>query len=337
MSVDYTQLMTALEAGNYQQLEGLLIGHSLADMVEIGLLIGPDRLREVSYRIDRRYRDRAPFSTPRVVPPSPPRTQSTGREYTIDVLAATLHSAYGEVIAGRTRDDVALALRTEVAAAVTRIATERGATQVVRITRDVTRTLPTPLATVPRLTEADFVGVATRHGVESRAVRAVATVESGGRSGFDDRNRPKILMEGHKFRHYTNAKFDRTHPHLSKPYPRQRPFYRWNQYARMYEALLLAPVAAVQSASWGMFQVMGFNHNGWPDPVSFAVAMFAGEGNHLRSFEAYCTANGVWRPLTARNWAGVARAYNGADYATNDYDGQMLRAYNALAPRPGAR
>jgi hypothetical protein len=333
MSVSYTQLMTALEVDDYQRLENQFLLMKLPDMVEAGMLIGPYRLRELGYRIDRRYSNRAKFSTPGVYAiKSMVRIMTTSKDYTVDVVASTLEVAFAELLAGRKPNDTTVAVRAAIATAVNTTAKDFSAKQTIRITRDVSSTLPNPGTSVAKLTESDFAALAARHNVDTAAVKAIAKVESGGRSGFDNENRPKILFEGHLFRKFTQRRFDKTHPHLSMGYPASRVFYKWDQYARLYEALLLDPQAAVSAASWGMFQVMGFNHNGWPDPISFAAAMFLDESNHLKSFEAFCTANGVWKPLAGKDWAAVAKAYNGADYATNAYDTKMKAAFDALQP-----
>lgn len=333
MSVSYQQLMSALEFDDFRGLENLFVLMKLPEMVEAGLVVGPFRLRELGYRIDRRYHNRPVFSTPGVhAMKSMVRTMTTSKDFTVDVIACTLETAFNETLAGRKPSDSTLATRAEIGSEINAAAARFSTTQALRITRDVTRTLPAASTSVSKLTEADFVAIAARHKVETAAVKAIAKVESGGRSGFDDQNRPKILFEAHLFRKFTNRRFDKTHPHLSMAYPASRAFYKWEQYPRLYEAMLLDPKAALSAASWGMFQVMGFNHNGWPDPISFAAAMFAGEANHLKSFEAFCSANGVWKPLADQNWAAVAKAYNGADYAANAYDTKMQAAYDALQP-----
>ncbi|NJM92326.1 MAG: N-acetylmuramidase family protein [Rhodospirillaceae bacterium] len=70
--------------------------------------------------------------------------------------------------------------------------------------------------------------------------------------------RPKILFERHIFHQRTNGKFDATHPDISHP--------KWGeygkasaQYDRLGRAMALDRQAALESASWGLPQVMGFN------------------------------------------------------------------------------
>lgn len=182
-----------------------------------------------------------------------------------------------------------------------------------------------------KLASTDFVAAANSLGCEVAAVRAVAEVESGGRTGFDDKKRPKILFEIHLFREATKSKYDKTHPHLSAPYksPLRRASYKKDQWAVMREAFGLDPDAAVKSASWGMFQVLGRNYQmcGWKNVRQFVYDMFESEGQHLRAFLGYCRGANITRHLKTRNWAAFALGYNGEDYKSNAYDTKMASAY----------
>jgi hypothetical protein len=168
-------------------------------------------------------------------------------------------------------------------------------------------------------------------GCETAAVRAVAEVESGGRTGFDTQKRPKILFEIHLFRDNTKHRYDKTHPHLSAPYssPLRRASYKKDQWAVMREAFALDPDAAVKSASWGMFQVLGSNYKmcGWQNVRQFVYDMFESEAQHLRAFLGFCRGANITSYLKTRNWAAFARGYNGPDYASNAYHTKMASAY----------
>jgi LysM repeat protein len=182
-----------------------------------------------------------------------------------------------------------------------------------------------------RLVASDFSDAARQLDCETAAVRAVAEVESGGRTGFDARRRPKILFEIHLFRSNTNRRFDRSHPHLSAPYssPRRRQSYAKDQWQVIREAFALDQAAAVKSASWGMFQVLGSNYSicGWSSVRQFSADMFVSEAQHMRAFLGFCRANNLVRHLRTKNWAAFARGYNGPDYASNAYDTKMANAY----------
>lgn len=182
-----------------------------------------------------------------------------------------------------------------------------------------------------RLVSSDYERAARELGVEVATVRAVASVEAGGRTGFDKKKRPKILFEIHKFRKHTGHRYDKSHPHLSAPYKskHRRASYGRDQWDVIQQAFALDHEAAVKSASWGLFQVMGenFTNVGWKHVRRFVIDMFASEGQHLHAFLGFCKANNLVQHLRNRNWAAFARGYNGADYASNAYDVKMAAAY----------
>jgi hypothetical protein len=190
-----------------------------------------------------------------------------------------------------------------------------------------------------RLVPADFDAAARELGVEAAAVHAVATVESGGRTGFDGHDRPKIRYENHYFQRLTHHRFDKSHPNLSCKYGSKQ--YKLthgkksDQWAILREAFALAPEAAVMACSWGMFQVMGENWDsiGWKDLRRFVDDMFASEGQHLRAFMGFCKHAGLVKYLKSHAWASFARGYNGPAYAANAYDVKIRTAYQQYARR----
>jgi len=113
------------------------------------------------------------------------------------------------------------------------------------------------------VSDAMWQRLATRLDVELAALQAVAEVESSG-SGFlpaPDR-RPKILFEGHVFHRLTAGRYSATHPGISYPQWDRRRYSGSlaGEWKRLDKAAALDPVAAMQSASWGAFQIMGFNY-----------------------------------------------------------------------------
>lgn len=200
------------------------------------------------------------------------------------------------------------------------------------IDADPTGLLPAPNPDAAKLCDADFIAAAGQFGLEAALIHAVAEVESGGRTGFDAKGRPKILFEGHIFHKRTGGKYDDDYPEISQPtWNLAKPYYSWDQWTRMYEAMQLDCDAALSAASWGMFQVMGFNHNGWSNVRDFVNAMFESEAQHLAAFLAYCRDNHLFAALRNKDFAAFAEAYNGAGYAQNQYDTKMQRAYQKYA------
>jgi hypothetical protein len=189
-----------------------------------------------------------------------------------------------------------------------------------------------------RLVASDFEAAARELGCEAAAVHAVAEVESGGRTGFDAQRRPKILFETHHFRRHTGGAFNTSHPELTAPFrsAEQRASYRKDQWEVLRSAFALDPEAAVKSASWGMFQVLGSNAAaaGWSSLRQFVADMFHSEAQHMRAFLDFCRANHLTQHLQTRSWAAFAAGYNGASYAENQYDVKMARAYARYSGTP---
>ena len=205
--------------------------------------------------------------------------------------------------------------------------------------------LPTRGASLP-LVIADYGNAARQIGVATAAVRAVAAVESGGRTGFDHRQRPVLRYENHVFRQLTSGRYDRSHPQLSAAYGsaqyhRTHRFggtqYADEQWSLLEQAFALSPDHAVMACSWGMFQVMGENYRsiGWTNLEQFVSDMFYSASQHLRAFLGFCRHAGLVTYLEHQQWARFAQGYNGPSYRQNHYDTQLAH-YFAQYSRGGA-
>ncbi len=192
--------------------------------------------------------------------------------------------------------------------------------------------LPIPHPSV-LLSDQDYQQIAAHLGCEVAAIKAVASVESAGNAFFADW-RPKMLFEAHIFSRQTNHQYDSQFPQISSP--------KWDkslylggerEYQRLAAAMTLNPEAALRSASWGRFQIMGFNSQlcGYGTVKQFVKAMFSSEREHLNAFVGFIQRNNIVRYLVAKNWAAFARAYNGPGYANNRYDEKMASAYAKFA------
>lgn len=185
------------------------------------------------------------------------------------------------------------------------------------------------------LTDADFERAAKAIGCTVAAVRAVNQVES--RGGFFADRRPKILFERHIFHRLTGGQFDARNSNVSSRSPRGY-IGGPREYDRLAAAIAFDRDAALKSASWGAFQIMGFNHKlaGFADVESFVAAMVSGEGAQLDGFISFVRKTGLGDELIRLDWAGFARGYNGEGYRENRYDEKMRDAY-AFYSRGGAR
>lgn len=175
------------------------------------------------------------------------------------------------------------------------------------------------------LQECDFVTAANLLNCEVAAIKAVAEVESSG-GGFLKDGQPKILFERHYFHRLTNGKYTKDHPDISNT---KTGGYTSNEHARLAKAAKLDRDAALQSASWGKFQIMGSHWKalGYESIQGFINAMYASETEHLMAFVKFVKVNGLQDELQRKDWANFARGYNGSAYAKNKYDIKIANAY----------
>jgi hypothetical protein len=188
-----------------------------------------------------------------------------------------------------------------------------------------------------------WMALAKSLAVEAAVLKAVAAVEAAG-SGFlpDDPAKPKILFEGHAFHRLTGGRFAAQRPDLS--YPKwDRTKYSGTlkgEWARLDAACNLDRPAALQSASWGMFQIMGFNYAycGCPEVEAFVALQHAGAAPQMECFARFVARPPYLKALQAKDWVAFAAAYNGPQHAKNHYAPKMAAAYATFAAAaPAAR
>jgi len=176
---------------------------------------------------------------------------------------------------------------------------------------------------------------ANKLGIEPAALKAVTKVESSG-SGFLANGKPKILFEGHIFwRELKKLDIDPMQFALANP---DILYKKWTkehykggkaEFERLEKAKLINNEAALSSASWGLFQIMGFNYKvaGYKNVVDFVEAQHKSEGEHLNAFCNYIKSRKLIPHLQNLEWAEFARKYNGPGYKKNKYDTRLQRAY----------
>ncbi|MGK3115371.1 N-acetylmuramidase domain-containing protein [Candidatus Pantoea formicae] len=182
--------------------------------------------------------------------------------------------------------------------------------------------------TASQVTDEMYVSMAKALNCEPAAIKAVVMSETK-QSPFDASGRPTILYERHYFSKLTDQKYDKSHPDISgKPYEHYGKFSE--QYDKLNKAIALDRSAALQSASWGAFQIMGSNYStsGYANIEAFV------QGMNTISGQVYAFVNHVSHTPTllnairTKNWASFARYYNGKDYKKNNYDVKLSRNYD---------
>ena len=192
------------------------------------------------------------------------------------------------------------------------------------------------------LSENDLQQAAIDLGVDMACIHAIKTVESKG-LGFLDDGRPKILYERHVMRRrlkkngigkiaINNA--ETNFPDIVNSQPGG---YKGGIRAhyRLSLAKTIDESSALESCSWGLFQIMGYHWQalGYKNVVEFVELLHKNEGNHWQAFTRFVTADkALHKALKAKNWAEFARRYNGPAYKKNRYDIKLATAYSNYVP-----
>lgn len=168
-------------------------------------------------------------------------------------------------------------------------------------------------------------------GVRASEFWAVLTVETSG-CGFLPDRRPKIVFERHIFSKRTGHKYDAYHPDISN---RNAGGYGRGgaaQYERLSAAMAFDRRAALESTSWGMGLVMGFNADkvAYGDVEKLVSDMCASEAAQVIAMAAFVKVSKLAGALRTHDWARFAAGYNGPDYRINSYDTRLASSYEAL-------
>lgn len=189
-----------------------------------------------------------------------------------------------------------------------------------------------------KLTNEMIKDLANRLGIEPALLKAVQIVEAAGRDGFLSDGKPQILFEGHIMYKEFHKKFpDRDLAYLCKKfsmvfYPKwdkSKYFGGLGEYKRLELAKEIDEECALKATSWGMFQIMGFNHNlcGCKDVFDFVHKMSESHEKQLELMYYFMNNSGCLKELKEKDWAGFAKKYNGPGYAQNAYDQKLRNAY----------
>lgn len=189
-----------------------------------------------------------------------------------------------------------------------------------------------------KLTNEMIKDLANRLGIEPALLKAVQIVEAAGRDGFLSDGRPQILFEGHIMYKEFHKKFpDRDLDYLCKRfstvfYPKwdkSKYFGGLGEYKRLKLAKEIDEECALKATSWGMFQIMGFNHNlcGCKDVFEFVHKVSESHEKQLELMYYFMNNSGCLKELKEKDWAGFAKKYNGPGYAQNAYDQKLRNAY----------
>ena len=169
-------------------------------------------------------------------------------------------------------------------------------------------------------------------------ILAIAQVESAG-DGFLPDGRPKILYERHvMYRRLAEARLDADaladrYPALVNP---RRGGYMGDafEHGRLKSARMIDDPAALESCSWGAFQIMGYHWQaiGYDSVQHFVLCMQKDEDLQLAALVRFILADPkLHAAVKAGKWPTVARIYNGPAYAEHAYDTRLAAAARRYA------
>ena len=204
--------------------------------------------------------------------------------------------------------------------------------------------LNAPVATAPApatgtkklaLTKEDFITAGALLKCHPGMIHALALKETNGAAYLAD-GRPKILFERHQFyKRLPKAIRDRAFkeaPDICNP---SSGGYKGKaaEYVRLERAQAYSKSIALEAASWGQFQVMGFNAVGigYSTVEEFVEQMYQGIDKHLLALCRFIMATpAALKGIRTQDFAMLAKAYNGSGYAANNYDTDLSKYFNQV-------
>jgi hypothetical protein len=185
-----------------------------------------------------------------------------------------------------------------------------------------------------KITLEQIAAAAKSLGVSIPALRAVMQVECK-QDGFLSTGEPVILFERHVFYRLCDSKArDAAYKQRSDICNPSAGGYGLisAQHGRLQAACSYDRSAALQSASWGLGQVMGYHWEslGYDSLQAFINAMYRSEAEQLDAMCRFIRVNHLIDELQRKDWAGFARRYNGPAYAQNRYDAKLAHAYKLM-------
>ena len=187
------------------------------------------------------------------------------------------------------------------------------------------------------ITYSQFLYTANQLKLEPATLQAISKVESGGDCFLPD-GRPKIVFYGHIFwnqlinaglkpEEFVEGNEDILHQYLDKTkYSESLEYERQERAANIHER------AALLSASYGAFRIMGFNYAqcGFTSIEAFVDSMKE-ESLQLLAFAQFIKKNGLLIDLQEKNWSNFAHKYNVFAFKENNYAFKLQKQYNHFA------
>lgn len=189
------------------------------------------------------------------------------------------------------------------------------------------------------LSQADLQAAADELGVDLPSVMAVNHVESRG-TGFLGNGKPAILFERHiMYRRLAASDKPDLAENIDELAARNPAVISQQpggyvggaaEHQRLARAKQFDVSCAIESASWGLFQIMGFHWQalGYESAADFEACMCRSEREQLMAFVRFIKLDsGLHIALRNHRWADFAKRYNGPAFKRNNYDRRLAEAF----------
>lgn len=164
-----------------------------------------------------------------------------------------------------------------------------------------------------RLDDIDLPTIAKTIGVGEDEIHAILDVESAG-SGFRKDGRPQMLFEPHVFYRMLHGSQKATAVAQRLAYEKWKPrAYPSDSYPRLLKAIAINQSVALQSASWALPQIMGFNYAaaGYSSVEAMIEDFMQDEELQLKAMIRFIASKKLDDELRRHDWRGFEKGYNG--------------------------
>lgn len=172
-----------------------------------------------------------------------------------------------------------------------------------------------------KLSTDDYARLGVEFGLDVKLLKTVVIVEASG-AGFDAKTGLiKIQFEPAWFERFTRTKI-LNGVELQKA-----------EYEAFNKAYAINREAAMRATSWGLGQVMGFNHKeaGYKSVGEMVDAFRVSEYYQVRGMLKFIANNSkMFKALKTKDWATFAKLYNGKNYEKLGYDKKLNETFLKL-------
>lgn len=187
------------------------------------------------------------------------------------------------------------------------------------------------------LTAGDIAAICNEFEVPEYLLRAVIEIETNGHGSWSSgavvaRYEPHIAWDKAGSKRDALAAEGLAYPNWKRGYPKGQPYPLIDRCA----AIAGEEVAAL-STSWGIGQIMGFNHGACGYVTAFDMVKDFGNGEavQLRAMLRFIKSKKILDALQREDWHTFAEVYNGANQEAHDYEGRLAKAAAVLKGKYG--